>query len=59
MLCRFEAWTLDLRRGSLHTADREVELRPKSFEMLRYLIENAGRLIKKEEILGRFGRRPW
>ena len=51
MLCRFEAWTLDLRRGSLHTADREVELRPKSFEMLRYLVENAGRLIKKEEIL--------
>ncbi len=52
MLYRFEAWTLDLRRGALHTADREVELRPKSFEMLRYLVENAGRLITKDEIIG-------
>ena len=52
MLYHFEAWTLDLRRGVLHTADREVELRPKSFEMLRYLVENAGRLITKDEIIG-------
>jgi len=51
VLYRFEAWTLDLRRGCLHTADREVELRPKSFDMLRHLVENAGRLITKEEIV--------
>jgi adenylate cyclase len=47
---RFEDCTLDLRRGCLHVADREVELRPKSFAMLRHLVENAGRLIAKDEI---------
>jgi TolB-like protein len=48
---RFEGYTLDLRRGCLHAADREIELRPKSFEMLRYLVENAGRLISKNELI--------
>jgi adenylate cyclase len=48
---RFEGYMLDLRRGSLHAGDREVELRPKSFEMLRYLVENAGRLISKDELI--------
>jgi TolB-like protein/DNA-binding winged helix-turn-helix (wHTH) protein/Tfp pilus assembly protein PilF len=48
---RFEGHTLDLRRGCLRAGDREIELRPKSFEMLRYLVENAGRLIPKEELI--------
>jgi len=48
---RFEGYTLDLRRGSLHAGDREIELRPKSFEMLCYLVENAGRLISKDELI--------
>src|SRR5215470_5170551 len=48
---QFEGYTLDLRRGSLRTADREIELRPKSFEMLRYLVANAGRLISKDELV--------
>ena len=47
----FEAFTLDLRRGSLRTADREIDLRPKSFEVLRYLVENAGRLVPKDELI--------
>jgi adenylate cyclase len=47
----FEGYTLDLRRGSLHAGDREIELRPKSFAMLRYLVENAGRLISKDELI--------
>ena len=51
MIYRFESCTLDLTRGSLHVADREVELRPKSFAVLRYMVENAGRLIAKEEII--------
>jgi DNA-binding winged helix-turn-helix (wHTH) protein len=29
-----------------------VELRPKSFEVLRLLVENAGRLVTKEELMG-------
>jgi adenylate cyclase len=48
---RFERFTLDLRRGSLRTDDREIELRPKSFEVLRYLVENAGRLVPKDELI--------
>src|SRR5262245_56250836 len=48
---RFEGYTLDLRRGCLHAGDRQIELRPKSFEMLRYLVENAGRLVSKDELI--------
>jgi TolB-like protein len=48
---RFEGYTLDVIRCSLRTAGREVELRPKAFEVLRYLVENAGRLVTKEELI--------
>jgi TolB-like protein/Tfp pilus assembly protein PilF len=47
----FEGYTLDLRRGRLRREDRDVELRPKSFEVLRYLVENAGRLVSKDELI--------
>ncbi|MGY4283743.1 TolB-like protein/cytochrome c-type biogenesis protein CcmH/NrfG [Bradyrhizobium sp. LM2.7] len=47
----FGKFILDLRRGCLRTDNREVELRPKSFEVLRYLVENAGRLVPKNEII--------
>jgi TolB-like protein/DNA-binding winged helix-turn-helix (wHTH) protein/Tfp pilus assembly protein PilF len=47
----FEAYTLDLRRGCLRKVDREIDLRPKSFEVLRHLVENAGRLVSKDELL--------
>jgi adenylate cyclase len=48
---QFEGYTLDIARGSLRNADRDVELRPKAFEVLRYLIENADRLVTKEELI--------
>jgi len=47
----FERYVLDLRRGCLLNADREIELRPKSFHVLQYLVENAGRLVAKEELI--------
>jgi len=47
----FEGHTLDVRRGCLRKGDLEIELRPKSFELLRYLIENAGRLVAKDELV--------
>ena len=50
-MLQFEDYTLDLACGCLRTADREVELRPKSFEVLRYLVENADRLVTKDEII--------
>jgi TolB-like protein len=48
---QFEGYTLDSARCSLRAADRVVELRPKTFEVLCYLVENAGRLVTKEEFI--------
>jgi len=50
-MLQFEGYTLDFARSSLRTADRNVELRPKAFEVLRYLVENADRIVSKEELL--------
>src|SRR5215813_11782674 len=48
---QFEGYTLDIARSSLRAADRDVPLRRKSFELLRYLLENPDRLVTKEEFL--------
>ncbi len=48
---QFEGYTLDVARHSLRAADREVALRRKSFELLRYLVENPDRMVTKEELL--------
>jgi formylglycine-generating enzyme required for sulfatase activity len=47
---RFNRFVLDLKRGCLRCGEEELALRPKAFEMLRYLAENAGRLISKQEL---------
>jgi formylglycine-generating enzyme required for sulfatase activity/DNA-binding winged helix-turn-helix (wHTH) protein len=47
----FAGYTLDLDRGSLSFGAEEVKLRPKSYETLKYLIENAGRLVPKAELI--------
>ena len=47
----FEDCTLDLRHGVLRRGDRAIDLRPKSFELLRYLVRNAGRLVSKDELI--------
>ena len=48
---RFGEFTLDLWRGRLEGETGVIELRPKSFEVLRYLVEHPERLISKEELL--------
>src|SRR5712671_5307173 len=48
---QFEGFTLDVACSSLRAANRTVALRPKSFEVLRYLVENADRLVTKEELV--------
>jgi len=48
---QFEGYTLDFARSSLRAADRDVALRPKAFEVLRYLVENADRLVTKAELI--------
>src|ERR1022692_678118 len=47
----FEGVTLDLARGYLRDANGQIVLRPKSFDVLRCLVINAGRLVSKEELL--------
>ena len=51
MIFQFGEYTLDIAQGCLRTADREVDLRPKSFEVLRCLVENVGRLVTKDELI--------
>src|SRR3954447_16563910 len=49
---RFHQFIVDVSQGCLRTADNhEIALRPKSFEVLRYLAESGGRLVTKEEML--------
>jgi DNA-binding winged helix-turn-helix (wHTH) protein/class 3 adenylate cyclase len=48
----FDSFTLDLNRGVLLAADgSEMPLRPKSFALLRLLLENAGRLLSRDTIM--------
>jgi adenylate cyclase len=48
---RFAGYTLDLRQGRLWGASGEVQLRPKAFALLGYMVRHAGRVISKEELL--------
>jgi TolB-like protein/DNA-binding winged helix-turn-helix (wHTH) protein/cytochrome c-type biogenesis protein CcmH/NrfG len=47
---RFDRYVLDLERGCLLLDGSEIALRPKTFAVLLYLVENAGRLVSKEAI---------
>jgi DNA-binding winged helix-turn-helix (wHTH) protein len=47
----FGEYTLDLVRGALLKSGVDVKLRPKSFEVLRLLIERNGQLVSKDELL--------
>src|SRR5215831_2818170 len=48
---QFAGFTLDLQRASLWYSGQEVKLRPKSYEVLKYLVENHGRLVTKDELI--------
>jgi TolB-like protein/DNA-binding winged helix-turn-helix (wHTH) protein len=47
----FGQFTLNLDRASLQAHGADVDLRPKSFDVLRYLVERAGRIASKDEIV--------
>jgi DNA-binding winged helix-turn-helix (wHTH) protein len=49
-ILRFDCFSLDLTRGSLRRGDDDIDLRPKSFDVLRHLAQNAGRLVSKQEL---------
>ena len=46
----FDRWTLDYGRGVLIAETGEIALRPKTFDVLRVLVENSGRLVSRDEI---------
>ena len=46
----FDRFELDLLRGCVRVAGRDLELRPKAFHLLCHLAENAGRLVSKQEL---------
>jgi adenylate cyclase len=47
---RFDRYVLDLERGCLLLDGTEIALRPKTFAVLHYFSENAGRLVSKDEL---------
>src|SRR5260370_633543 len=47
----FDSFKLDLTRGCLFCGAEEIKLRPKSFEVLKHLVENHGRLVGKDELI--------
>src|SRR3712207_5230290 len=49
---RFGPFVLDLERLCLRGPDGEVELRPKSFEVLRRPAERPRRVVPKEALIG-------
>jgi predicted ATPase/DNA-binding winged helix-turn-helix (wHTH) protein len=48
---QFGEFTLDGVRGCVLKAGAEVKLRPKVYETLKYLVEHAGQLIGKQELM--------
>jgi predicted ATPase/DNA-binding winged helix-turn-helix (wHTH) protein len=48
---RFAGFLLDVARGCVLKEGAEVRLRPKVFEALKYLVQNPGRLIAKQELI--------
>src|SRR5262245_9952105 len=48
---RFDRFTLDRTRGSLSDGNVDIDLAPKPFDVLSYLVTNAGRLVSKTELL--------
>lgn len=50
-LYRFADFTLDTRRGCLRRGGSDIPLRPRSFDVLRYLAEHPQRLVTKDELI--------
>ena len=48
---RFDRFVLDLTRGCVRVGQQEIDLRPKTFQVLTYLALNPGRLVPKQELI--------
>ena len=47
----FNTFTLDLARGCVLDGGRPIHLRRQSYEVLKYLVENRGHLISKDQLI--------
>ena len=47
----FSGFTLDLNRGCLLRGAQEIKLEPKPFDVLKFLVENPGRLVLKADLI--------
>lgn len=47
---QFGPFILDVLRGCVRRGNDEIAFRPKAFEVLQHLVQNAGRLVSKEEL---------
>ena len=48
---QFGGFTLDVAKTCVFKAGEEIKLRPKVYETLKYLVENPGRLVGKQELM--------
>ena len=48
---RFSEFVLNVERGCLQRNGEDLDLRPKAYDVLRYLVERAGKLASKEELV--------
>jgi adenylate cyclase len=48
---QFGSFILDLDRLCLRGPAGEIDLRPKSFEVLRYMVQHSGRVVAKDELM--------
>src|SRR5262245_26043518 len=44
-------FTIDPARCAVRAADHDIKLRPKSFDVLHHLVQNVGRLVRREELI--------
>ena len=49
-LYRFDQFSLDLDRETLHRDNEEIHLRPQAFAVLKVLLEHSGELVTKNQI---------
>lgn len=48
---RFGEFTLDVDAGVLRRGEARIDLRPNAFELLAYLVEHHGRVVRKDELI--------
>ncbi len=51
LMRRFQSFRLDIANQRLWHGETRVELTPKAFGVLRYLVEHPGQLVTQEELL--------